>query len=117
MPLIVILNSLLFTFCQKRPFAKIEVHGRIVNSKTNQPLQAQIQLWVGSGTPGEKGTTQFASTTTSGDGTFDIKTNAQWNGNDYHLQIIPDSISTHSSATEYFQASKNQNVDIGTIGL
>ena len=114
---IVIIPSLLFTFCDKRPFAHIEVHGRIANYKTNQPLQAQVQLWVGGGTPGEKGTTQYASTTTNGDGSFDIKTNAQWSGNSYKLQILPDSLSTHEPSIKEFNASRNQNVDVGTIGL
>ncbi|MGZ3903789.1 MAG: hypothetical protein ACXVC6_08845 [Bacteroidia bacterium] len=103
--------------CSKRPFAHVEIHGRVVNSKTNQPLQAEIQLWVGAGLPGNKGTSQYGSVHTGGDGAFDIKSKAQWSGNEYRLQIIPDSISTHASTSLPCEISRNQTLDVGTIKL
>ena len=106
-----------FWSCQKRPFSHVEVHGRIVSTKTNQPLQAQIQLWTGAYPPGSKGSSEFGSTRTGGDGSFDIKSNAGWSSDDYYIEIIPDSISTHSSASRHFTITRNQNVDAGTISL
>ena len=112
-----ILTSFLLVTCQKRPFAHVELHGRIVNAATNQPLQAKIQLWVGGSSPGSKGTSEYGITRTNGDGSFDIKSNAQWHGSDYTIIIFPDSSLKHSVISKSFQISRNQNLDVGTIGL
>ncbi|HKC69356.1 MAG TPA: hypothetical protein VKG26_14065, partial [Bacteroidia bacterium] len=52
-------------------------------------MPSQIQLWVGSSTPGSKGTTNYGNYSTNADGSFDVKSNGQWNGNDYTLVFIP----------------------------
>ena len=112
-----ILSSMLFTTCAKRPFAHMEIHGRVVSAKTNQPLQARIELWVGSSAPGDDGTTLYGNTQTSGDGSFDIKSNAEWNGDNYSLLIIPDSINIYPAILKYYKITKHQNLDAGTIVL
>lgn len=112
-----ILTSFFLMTCQKRPFAHVELHGRVISIKTNQPLQAEIQLWVGGPSPGSKGTTEYGVSRTDANGDFDIKSNAQWNGIDYIVIIQPDSTIGHSPLFKHFQISRNQNLNLGTIAL
>lgn len=90
------------------------VHGQIVNAKTNQPIQAELQLWVGCDPTYCGHGNNYGRTRTERNGTFEIKSNAQWNGNHYFLVIIPDSF---IRKTIDLDASKNQNVDLGLIGF
>jgi hypothetical protein len=106
--------ALLFLlFCAKRPFAHMGAQGKIVTAKTNQPLQAELQLWVGCDPSICGHGNRYGNAHTNKDGTFEIKSNAQWNGNKYFLLIIPDSF--FSPKTVEFSASKKQNVDLGEI--
>lgn len=103
-----------FWFCEKRPFANIEITGRVINFWTKAPEPTQIQLWVGGASPGSKGTTQYGSCSTNADGTFDIKSNAEWNGDSYTLMFIP----TNSNAISFYKSytvSKNKTLDVGDI--
>ena len=87
-----------------------------MNSINNTPLQADIQLWTGS-SPGNKGSTKFGSTSTYSDGTFDIKSKAGWNSNDYYLVfILKTNINGAGSAlTKKYNVPKNHNLNVGDI--
>ena len=98
----------------------MEVHGRVVVLKTNQPLQATLNLWVGTQQAGAKGTTKIGVYHTNNDGTFDIKSHTQWGGNSYQIEIRPelyDSTITFGGGILEFPVSKNQNLDLGTIRM
>jgi hypothetical protein len=97
-----------FWFCNKRPFAHIEITGQVVNFWTKAPVSTGIKLWVGGSSPGSKGTTYFGSYATNADGTFDIKSNAEWNGDDYMLE--GDSFSYINCTVP-----KHKIVDVGDI--
>ena len=109
---------LLFTACNKRPFAHIEVTGQIVSVRTGQPVQRRIQLWVGDQYAGSKGTFMFGDVSTGGAGFFDIKSHAQWNGNSYWLLLIPvDTLSDPQVRTMELQIKRGQKIDLGIISL
>jgi len=114
--IIAILVFCCFTFwcCNKRPFATIEITGRVLNSWTKAPMPCQVNLWVGGATPGSKGTTNYGNFTTNADGAFDVKSNAEWNGNDYTLQIIPTNLGGYSF-NENYTVNKNKSIDVGDI--
>jgi len=110
----ILIFCLAFLSCEKRPFATIEVKGRVLNFWSKSPITSSIALWVGSSTPGSKGTTNYGSYSTNSDGSFDIKSNAQWNGNNYTLVFVPSS-SSGDAFNEKYAVSKNQTLDIGDI--
>ncbi len=83
----------------------------MVNFWDKSPASAQIALWVGGGQPGEKGTTQFGTYSTNADGSFNIKSNAQWNGDDYKLVVSSGNNTTGASCT----VAKHKSVDVGDI--
>ncbi len=85
-----------------------------MNSATNTPLQANIELWTGS-SPGNKGSTQFGTTSTNSDGTFDIKSKAGWNSDDYYLLFITNINGSGSGLTRKYHISRNQNLNVGDI--
>src|ERR1700758_5218671 len=98
-----------FWSCQKRPFATVRITGRVLNFWGKTPMPSDIQLWVGSSTPGSKGTTNYGDFSTNPDGTFDIKSNAQWNGDDYTLLIVPDGSQINC------KVGNNKIIDVGDI--
>ena len=108
--IIVILVFCCFAFwcCNKRPFAHVEITGQVVNFWTKAPVPTGIKLWVGGASPGSKGTTYFGSYATNADGTFDIKSNAEWNGDNYMLE--GDSFSYINCTVP-----KHKIVDVGDI--
>lgn len=114
-PAMLILTGLLSGSCQKRPFARIEVHGRLINGQTSQPIQGQVSLWVGGEPPGSNGTVSYGETDIAADGTFDIKSKAQWSGNKYWLHIVGSGF--NSDGDIEIAASKNKNTDLGNIKL
>jgi len=103
-----------FWFCEKNTLTNIEIHGRVVNFWDKSPMPSQIQLWVGSSTPGSKGTTNYGNYSTSADGSFDVKSNGQWNGNDYTLVFIPAN-GNGDEFTARYSVSNNQNLNVGDI--
>jgi hypothetical protein len=114
--LTVLLFGVLFTACDKRPFAFLEIHGRIVSAAKNQPIQATIFLSTGA-PPGNKGWKDFGTTHTNSDGSFDIQSNEGWNSDYYHIEIMADSFRIYPGASRDFSITRDQNVDAGTIGL
>ncbi|MEO8866703.1 MAG: hypothetical protein ABI388_00700 [Bacteroidia bacterium] len=100
--------------CKKNSSANIEIQGRVLNFWDKSPIPCQIQLWVGSSTPGSKGTTNYGNYMTNADGTFDIKSNTQWMGTDYTLLFIPTD-GNQSQFTEGCSVSNNKNLNIGDI--
>lgn len=102
-----------FWSCEKRPFATIEIQGRVINFWTKAPEPTEIQLWVGGAQPGEKGTTNYGNYSTNTDGTFDVKSNAEWNGTDYTLLFIPNDGS--GPFTKDFSVNRNKNLNVGDI--
>jgi hypothetical protein len=113
---IFILACFILTNCDKRPFAHIELHGRVLDSKTSAPVQATVTLWTGE-TPHSKGSTSFGSVSTNSDGTFDIKSKAGWNSNDYYLEVVNSTSTGASSTYMKYTVNKNQNIDVGIISL
>lgn len=85
----------------------------MVNFWTKAPEPSQINLWVGGGQPGEKGTTEFGTYSTNSDGSFDIKSNAEWNGTEYKLLFIPNDGS--GSFINYYSINKHQTLNIGNV--
>ncbi|HEX7414538.1 MAG TPA: hypothetical protein VF411_10890 [Bacteroidia bacterium] len=79
---------------------------------TKAPVPATIELWVGDNSPGNKGTTCYGTYFTNPDGSFDVKSNTQWNGNQYHLYIKAGN--SVGQVLEY-QLNYNKNKDIGDI--
>lgn len=115
--LIVLITSFFFAFCQKRPFAKIEAHGRIMDSLTMAPLSnAEVSLWVGV-SPGSKGSSSYAHDRSNSNGTFSLKSKAQWNGNEYKIQVIYSTSSRVSSRLIHCTITKRQTLDVGEIWL
>ena len=100
--------------CKKRPFANVELHGRIMNSSTNTPLQATLELYHGA-RPGENHSIRFADASTNADGTFDIKSKAGWNSDDYYLLIKTTVNGFFSVQAIKYHVSRNQNLDVGNI--
>ncbi|HTA61684.1 MAG TPA: hypothetical protein VK835_04485 [Bacteroidia bacterium] len=112
-----LLAIVVFTSCDKRPFAHVELYGSIVNARTNTALQgATVELWVGS-YPGDNGSTKFGSATTDSNGNFDIQSGAQWNGDDYSLLIISNNINASTSVTKQYHVTRHQKFNVGTIYL
>jgi hypothetical protein len=111
---LILIGTLVCNSCQKSLFRHIEVHGRILDSKTYNPLQATINLWSGSA-PGSKGGSKFESTISNADGTFDLKSRASWTTNDYYLEIIRNTNSNNPSTLVKFRVSKNQDLNLGDI--
>jgi hypothetical protein len=114
--LTILLLAASFSACDKRPFAFLEIHGRIISAKKNQPVQATIFLSTGA-PPGNKGWKDFGNTHTNSDGSFDIKSNEGWSSDYYHIEIMPDSFRIYPGQSRDFTITRNQNVDAGTIGL
>jgi hypothetical protein len=113
-----VLLGLLLCSCQKRPFAHMGVHGQILNTKTNQPVEADVELAVVCD-PSTCGHSQsYGNTMSDENGNFEIKSNAQWNGKEYFLTIhYIDSTNSVHFKTLILQISKNQNLDLGEIRL
>jgi hypothetical protein len=112
--LLIIVISFGFSFCNKRPFAHIEIHGRVVNYVTKAPVPSTISVYTGQ-RPGSKGSTFFGSTSTNSDGSFDFKSHAGWNSNDYYLEVHPAINSGNNSRELLCTVNKNQNLDVGDI--
>jgi hypothetical protein len=114
--LLLVIISFGISSCDKRPFANVELHGRVMNSATNAPLAADIQLWTGS-PPGNKSSTKFGSTSAYSDGTFDIKSKAGWNSDEYYLLfILKTNVNGAGSAlTKKYTIPKNHNLNVGDI--
>ena len=104
-----ILSFVFFASCQQRPIAKIEVMGRVVDS-LGAPQSGQVRLdnddpnWA-------THTYTFATVTVKPDGSFDIKTHAGWNSDQYYLVI---------SSGPYHLVKRcyipdNKSVDLGDI--
>lgn len=85
----------------------------MINFWTKAPEPTQIQLWVGGGQPGEKGTTEYGTYSTNADGTFDVKSNAQWNGTEYKLVFIPNDGSGYF--TKDYSLNKHQTLNVGDL--
>jgi hypothetical protein len=113
---LVVICMLFLCSCDKRPFANIELHGRVMNSTTNIPLQATIQLWTGTH-PGDNGSTKFGDTSTNSDGTFDIKSKAGWNSDNYYLVIITSINGAGTGIIKEYHVNKHQNLDVGDISI
>jgi hypothetical protein len=109
--------TLSFISCDKRPFAQVELHGRGLDSINGPPFKGTVSLWVGASSPGSKGTTNYGTTHTNADGTFDIKSNAQWNGDEYVLEFIPGDPLLSSGGEKSFHVNKGQNLNVGDIIL
>jgi hypothetical protein len=104
-----IFAALLFS-CKQRPFAKIEVMGRAVDS-LGAPKYGTVDLWTGA-PPGESGSTEFESAAIKPDGSFDIKTRAGWNSSTYYLLIR-----TAPTRTIRFSVGNNESIDLGDIAV
>ncbi len=103
-----------FWFCEKNALTNIEIHGRVLNFWDKSPMPSQVQLWVGGSMPGTNGTTNYGNFATNADGSFDVKSNGQWNGNDYTLVFIPANTSGDEFNAHY-TVSNNQNLNAGDI--
>ena len=86
-----------------------------MNSTTNTPLQATIQLWVGPYP--NNGSTLFGNYSTNTDGTFDITSFAEWNGDEYYLLFMSKTNINGSGAAigKSCNVAKNKKLDIGNI--
>lgn len=102
--------SLLFWQCNKRPFAHVEVSGRVLNDSTKLPLPATISLW-GNDQAGTKAGIFLGQIGTNGDGTFDLNVQAVWS-NAYWLYVDG---SYHKSAVLQVSLKDNHNVNVGNI--
>jgi len=81
---------------------------------TKAPIQANISLYTGQ-RPGSKASVLFGTTSTSSDGSFDIKSNAGWNSNVYYLEVLP-TINTGNTSRELeYPINKNQNINVGDV--
>ena len=108
--------SLLLFNCEKRPFATIEIKGRVLNYwDKSSAVPSQIQLWVGGARPGDKGTTNYGNYYTNADGSFDIKSNAQWEGTGYKLRIVPNADGGNNLVDASCSVPINKSIDIGDI--
>lgn len=85
----------------------------MLNAWDKSPVSAQIGLYVGAAAAGGQlashGVINYGSWSTNSDGSFDIKSNAQWNGDDYTLLIVPDGSQINCSV------GKNKSIDVGDI--
>lgn len=112
---------LLLNFCNKRPFARVQISGKIINASNNLPVNdANISCWAGCDPAVACGEgNNFGEAKTNQDGTFTIKSKAQWNGNLYILQIFFFDSTTHSTHGERLKihVSKNTKLDLGDIKL
>lgn len=116
--IISVLSGLLLFSCQKRPFAHMGVHGQILNINTNRPVEAEVELAVVCDPVTCGHSQRYGNTKSDENGNFEIKSNAQWNGNKYFLTIyyIDSTSSTHLK-TLTLEVSKNQNLNLGEIRL
>jgi hypothetical protein len=113
LPLIFLLN-----FCFKQPFAKITLHGQVIDSKTQQPpFHAELSLWAGCDpNVACQDANNFGKTQTNADGTFEIKSKAQTNGSHYFLLILTkDSLGFSNGTKMSVDIPKNQTTDLGVI--
>ena len=85
-----------------------------MNSTTNTPLQATLELYHGA-PPGENHSERFGDATTNSDGTFDIKSKAGWNNDDYYLLIKTTVNGSFSVQAIKYHITRNQNLDVGNI--
>jgi hypothetical protein len=87
---IIIFSLFLFCFCQKKLFKHVEIHGRVLNYITKQPVMMQVQLRCrerGSGSSYTQGRYIMATTWPNTDGTFYIKSGAAKEGGGYYLEV------------------------------
>ena len=106
---LVALSLFLFN-CGKRPFATIEIKGRVLNFWDKTPVPCEIRLFVHS----SRDPINFGNSNTNTDGTFDLKSNAQWDGNNYILDFIPTS-GLFSSFERFYSINRNQSINLGDI--
>ena len=81
-------------FCQRIPFEKVEVRGRLIGAGSNIPLQVKVELHCDDATSAkdsEKNVFTIATTTSNSDGSFTLKATAS-RRNTYYLYVKLDSL-------------------------
>jgi hypothetical protein len=110
-----------FLSCQKKTFKRIEVHGRLVNFITNEPITGKVDLYADGfknfGKQQDSGRVLLASVQANSDGTFSLKSSAS-KGDNYYLRIDNQIYAPRAwpaSSYSYIQVKQGENNDIGDI--
>ncbi len=95
------------------------VRGHLVTSRSGLRVdKADIILLVGSSGPASEEGQVYGNDKSDENGDFEITSHAQWNGNNYQLSILfGDSTGGTHQKFIWFDAEKNEKVDLGAINL